>query len=106
MGPKFWCECGITVFGEKSRLSYLARSSRRKENVQRFFNSIQALLFCYCLKKNSIRANRSIFLVFSCLSFSVPFLYIARTKVVLTGLKPYKPRFMASVTVFKNGDKN
>ena len=42
---------------------------------------------------------------FPCFPFPVPFLYIARTKAVLTGLKPYKPRFIASVAVFKNGDK-
>ena len=43
----------------------------------------------YCLTKISIRANRSISRVFSLFIVSSPFLYIARTKAVLTGLKAY-----------------
>ena len=43
---------------------------------------------------------------FLCLSFPVNFLYIARTKAALTGLKAVLTyRSMASVTVFKNGGK-
>ena len=59
----------------------------------------------YCLTKICIRAKRSFPRVFSLFIVPSPFLYTARTKVVFTGLKSYKPWFMASVTVFKNGDK-
>ena len=41
------------------------------------------------MTKISIRAKRSISSVFSLLLSPVPFLYIARTKAVLTGLKAY-----------------
>ena len=48
------------------------------------------IISSYCLTKSSIRAKRSISRIFfSCLSFPAPFLYIARTKAVLTGLKAY-----------------
>ena len=48
------------------------------------------LLSDYCLTKISIRAKRWISPAsFPCLSFPVPFLYIGRTKAVLTGLKAY-----------------
>ena len=40
----------------------------------------------YCLTKISIRAKRSIFRVFSLFIVPSPFLYIARTKAVLTAL--------------------
>ena len=43
----------------------------------------------YCLTKISIRAKRSISRVFSLFIVPSPFLYIARTKAVLTGLKAY-----------------
>ena len=63
------------------------------------------LTYFYCLTKISIQAKRSFSRVFSLFIVPSLFLYIARTKAVLTGLKPHKPRFMVSVTVFKNGDK-
>ena len=43
----------------------------------------------YCLTKISIRTKRSISCVFSLFIVPRPFLYIARTKAVLTGLKAY-----------------
>ena len=43
----------------------------------------------YSLTKISIRAKRSISRVFSLFIVPSPFLYIARTKAVLTGLKAY-----------------
>ena len=43
----------------------------------------------YCLTKISIRAKRLISRVFSLFIVPSPFLYIARTKAVLTGLKAY-----------------
>ena len=59
----------------------------------------------YCLTKISIRSKPLIFCVFSLFIVRSPFLYIARTKAVLTGLKAYQPRFMARVTVFRNGEE-
>ena len=59
----------------------------------------------YCLTKISIRAKRSISRVFSLFIVLSPFSYIVRTKAVLTGLKLYQTRFMASVTVSKNRQK-
>ena len=43
----------------------------------------------YCLIKISIRAKRSISRVFSLVIVPSPFLYIARTNAVLTGVKAY-----------------
>ena len=43
----------------------------------------------YCLTKISIRAKRSISRVFSLFIVPSPFLYVARRKAVLTGLKAY-----------------
>ena len=43
----------------------------------------------YCLTKISTRAKRSISRVFSLFIVPAPFLYIARTKAVLTGPKAY-----------------
>ena len=48
-----------------------------------------SLMACYCLTKISIRAKRSISRVVFLFIVPSPFLYIARTKAVLTGLKAY-----------------
>ena len=47
------------------------------------------VLKSYCLNKISVRAKRSISRVFSLFIVPSPFLYIARRKAVLTGLKLY-----------------
>ena len=65
------------------------------------------------LTKISVRAERSISLVFSLFIVPSPFFVhcpykgrINRAESVLTGLKPYQRLFLASVTVFKNGERN
>ena len=57
--------------------------------------------FVYCLTKISTQEKHSISHVISLFNIPSPFLYIARTKAILTGLKAYKLRFMASATVFR-----
>ena len=63
--------------------------------------------------KISIRAKRSISRVFSLFIVPSPFFVhcphkgrINRAESVLTELKPYQSWFLASVTAFKNGEKN
>ena len=52
-------------------------------------NSGMVSMLNYCVTKISIQAKRSISRVFSLFIVPRPFLYIARTKAILTGLKAY-----------------
>ena len=46
-------------------------------------------MLAHCLTKISVRVKRSVSRVFSLFIVPSPFLYVARTKAVLTGLKAY-----------------
>ena len=74
--------------------SVCVRSTRlerqNKYSRQSFGHCARLIRACYCLTKMSIRAKRSISRVFSLFIVPSPFLYIARTKAVLTGLNAYE----------------
>ena len=79
----------VLLIDATNAFNTLNREGRTTQHFNTMPHHSNICINTYCLTKSSIRAKRSISRVFSLFIVPSPFLYIARTKAVLTGLKAY-----------------